>query len=168
MTRTHLVTGIAVAAALVVVAIFFVFSNPFTSSTGLDMQNTATTTPGDASQLVVQDEQVGTGAVAQIGDTLSVDYTGRLQDGTVFDTSTGKAPFQFVLGHGDVIPGWDQGLQGMKVGGKRLLIVPPGLAYGPNDYGPIPGNSTLVFEVTLRKVTPAGSAAAAPEGPGAN
>ena len=117
--------------------------------------------------LVVQDEQVGTGATASVGDTISVNYTGRLQDGTVFDTSIGRAPFQFTLGAGDVIPGWDQGLQGMKVGGKRLLIIPPALAYGAQGVGPIPGNATLIFEVELLKVTPAGSAAPAPEGPSA-
>ena len=106
--------------------------------------------------LVVQDELVGTGAEARYGDTVSVNYTGRLEDGTVFDTSVGKAPFPpFVLGTGYVIPGWDQGLVGMKAGGKRLLIVPPELAYGAQANGPIPANSTLIFEVELVKVTPA-------------
>ncbi len=110
--------------------------------------------PGTAAptQLVAQDEVVGTGDTAMAGDTITVDYTGRLQDGTVFDTSIGKAPFTFQLGAGQVIAGWDQGVQGMKVGGKRILIIPPTLAYGANDYGPIPGNSTLVFEVTLKSV----------------
>lgn len=107
-------------------------------------------------QLVVQDEKVGTGAAAAAGDTVSVNYTGRFQNGSVFDTSIGREPFVFVLGTGQVISGWDQGLQGMKVGGKRLLIIPPSLAYGANDYGPIPGNSTLIFEVELLSVTSAG------------
>jgi len=109
-------------------------------------------------QLIAQDEQVGTGAVARAGDTVSVHYTGRLQNGTVFDSSIGRDPIQFVLGTGQVIPGWDQGLQGMKVGGKRLLVIPPQLAYGAADYGPIPGNSTLIFEVQLVGVVSAGSA----------
>ena len=89
-----------------------------------------------------------------MGDLVTVNYTGKFTDGTVFDTSVGKDPYPFVLGAGAVIPGWDQGLQGMKVGGKRLLIVPPGLAYGAQGYGPIPPNATLVFEVTLVSVSP--------------
>ncbi|MBY0472882.1 FKBP-type peptidyl-prolyl cis-trans isomerase [Patescibacteria group bacterium] len=100
-------------------------------------------------QLVVQDEIVGTGDTAEAGDLVSVHYTGKLQDGTVFDSSVGRDPIRFTLGTGRVIAGWDQGLQGMKVGGKRLLIIPPMLAYGMQDYGPIPGGSTLIFEVTL-------------------
>lgn len=113
----------------------------------------------------MQDEVVGTGAAAQAGDMVSVNYTGKLSDGTVFDTSVGKAPFQFTLGAGQVIPGWDQGLVGMQVGGKRLLIIPPELGYGSVDYGPIPANSTLTFEVELLKITPASNVAPFPEGP---
>ena len=85
----------------------------------------------------------------KIGDLLSVHYTGKLSDGTVFDTSLGRGPFQFILGAGQVIPGWDQGLQGMRIGGKRLLIIPPDLAYGREGYGPIPPNTTPTFEVEL-------------------
>lgn len=106
----------------------------------------------DGQSLVVQDEVVGTGAEATAGQVITVNYTGKLQNGTVFDSSIGREPFTFTLGIGQVIKGWDQGVQGMKVGGKRLLIIPAPLAYGPNDYGPIPGNSTLIFEVELLKV----------------
>ncbi len=102
--------------------------------------------------MVAQDEVVGTGAEATVGSTVTVNYTGKFENGTVFDTSVGKTPFSFQLGAGQVIAGWDQGLQGMKVGGKRLLIVPAALGYGANDYGPIPGNSTLIFEVELLNV----------------
>ena len=148
MTPKQLQVCVAVAVALVVIALFFIYGNPlgFMSSTTIS-DGTTQTAPGNG--LVVQDEQVGTGAVAAQGDTVSVDYTGKLQDGTVFDSSIGKTPIQFVLGAGTVIPGWEMGLQGMKVGGKRLLIIPPELAYGSNQVGPIPPNSTLVFEVTL-------------------
>lgn len=143
-------TGIVVAAAFAVLALFFVFSNPF--ATGL---STASTAGVGTSQLISQDEAQGTGSGAQLGDTLTVNYTGKLEDGTVFDTSVGKRPIQFVLGAGQVIPGWDQGLLGMKAGGKRLLVIPPDLAYGADGYGPIPGNATLIFEVDLLAITPA-------------
>jgi FKBP-type peptidyl-prolyl cis-trans isomerase len=75
-------------------------------------------------------------------------YVGSFADGKVFDSNPAPKPvFSFRLGSGQVIPGWDEGLVGMKVGGKRQLVIPPQLAYGPNDYGPIPGNSVLVFTV---------------------
>ena len=77
-----------------------------------------------------------------------------MKKGRVFDTWVGKEPIQFPLGFGYVIAGWEQGVLGMKVGGKRLLIVPPHLGYGTADYGPIPANSTLIFEVELMSVDP--------------
>lgn len=120
-------------------------------------------------QLVVQDEVVGTGQEVQPGDTLTVNYTGKLQDGTVFDTSVGGQPISFVLGAGQVIPGWDQGLMGMKVGGKRLLIIPPSLAYGSQGVGPIPPNATLTFEVEVLSATrPSTTTPPIPEGPAAD
>lgn len=152
MSSHKLQVGIAVAVAIMVVAYFFIFGNPLNIQqiipSSMDQTNGAT-------QLIVQDEAVGSGAVAKAGDTISVNYTGKLQDGTVFDTSVGRAPFAFTLGTGAVIPGWDQGLQGMKVGGKRVLIVPASLGYGAQGYGPIPGGATLVFEVELLSVNPA-------------
>ncbi len=98
----------------------------------------------------IEDTQPGTGAAAKDGDQITVNYTGKLQDGTVFDSSVGKTPFQFTLGAGQVIPGWDQGLLGMKVGGKRTLTIPPSLAYGEQGAGGvIPPNATLIFDVEL-------------------
>ncbi|MCX6786473.1 MAG: FKBP-type peptidyl-prolyl cis-trans isomerase [Candidatus Kaiserbacteria bacterium] len=163
-------TGIAVALALAVVIFFFVFNGMslFSISTQPSQEvtiETATTTNSNApttmptenvTQLQVTDEVVGTGAVAAVGNSVTVNYVGSFTNGTVFDASS-KHPetangFTFTLGAGNVIKGWDDGVVGMKVGGKRKLVVPPSLGYGPNDYGSIPGNSTLIFEVELLKV----------------
>lgn len=108
-------------------------------------------------KLEVVDEKVGTGTEAVGGKKVTVNYTGTLADGTTFDSNTDPKfnhlePFSFTLGAGDVIAGWDQGVAGMKVGGKRKLTIPPSLGYGSNDLGVIPPNSTLIFEVELLKV----------------
>jgi len=99
--------------------------------------------------LQYEDVVVGTGAEATSGKTISVNYTGKFMDGKIFDTSIGRAPFEFNLGAGQVIKGWDLGVAGMKVGGKRNLVIAPEMGYGARDVGPIPANSTLVFEVEL-------------------
>jgi FKBP-type peptidyl-prolyl cis-trans isomerase FkpA len=109
------------------------------------------TAPFSATDLVV-----GTGAEATVGSTLSVHYAGWIYDplrpeskGSQFDSSAGRGPFSFVLGTGNVIQGWHQGIPGMRVGGQRRLILPPNLAYGSSGNGPIPPNATLVFDVEL-------------------
>ena len=106
------------------------------------------------------DEKVGTGDVATAGTTVQVHYTGWLyvdgKKGKKFDSSVDRGqPFQFKLGGKQVIAGWDEGVEGMKIGGKRELIIPPDLGYGGRDVGSglIPANSTLDFEVELLKVT---------------
>lgn len=102
------------------------------------------------SELLIEEIQVGTGAVAGPGNKVSVHYTGWLTNGTKFDSSLDRRqPFEFIVGFGQVIKGWDQGVAGMKVGGKRKLTIPPHLGYGAGGIGPIPGNATLVFEVEL-------------------
>jgi FKBP-type peptidyl-prolyl cis-trans isomerase len=154
MSKQKVQLGIAVVVAVVVVG-FFIGGSFFSSSTIMPQQST-----GSGSGLVVQDQTVGQGATAQPGDTLTVNYTGKLDNGTVFDTSIGRGPISFVLGAGKVIPGWDQGLVGMQVGGTRTLIIPPELAYGAQGIGPIPPNATLTFEVTLLSVAPATSTSA--------
>lgn len=110
------------------------------------------------SGLRYSDQNVGTGDVAVKGNTVQVHYTGWLyvdgKRGAKFDSSVGKEAFEFKLGAGRVIPGWDEGVEGMKVGGKRELVIPPNLAYGPREVGGvIPANSTLEFEVELLKVS---------------
>jgi peptidylprolyl isomerase len=107
-------------------------------------------------QLEGKDLTVGTGATAEAGDSVTVNYVGMLTNGTVFDASAshGTTGFTFNLGAGQVIKGWDEGVVGMKVGGKRELVIPASLGYGAQAVGSIPANSVLVFEVELLNVTP--------------
>jgi FKBP-type peptidyl-prolyl cis-trans isomerase FkpA len=107
-------------------------------------------------ELTIKDDVVGTGTVAQAGDTVSVLYTGTLDNGTVFDASSlhGNQPFSFTLGAGQVIQGWDLGVVGMKVGGTRELTIPANLAYGSSSpSSAIPSNSTLHFKIQLLSVS---------------
>jgi FKBP-type peptidyl-prolyl cis-trans isomerase len=154
MSKKNLYTGIAVTVTLLVVGVFFILGVPFSTSS-INNQAAVGQATASSAQVAAQDEVMGAGTAAKSGDTVTVNYTGKLQDGTVFDTSEGKAPISFTLGQGQVIPGFEQGIVGMQVGGKRVITIPPSLAYGPNDYGPIPGNSTLTFEVELVSIAPA-------------
>jgi FKBP-type peptidyl-prolyl cis-trans isomerase FkpA len=109
--------------------------------------STTTTSSG----LIIEDVVVGNGAAAATGQKVKVHYTGWLTNGTKFDSSKDRNdPFVFPLGAGSVIKGWDEGVQGMKIGGKRKLTIPPALGYGTRGAGGvIPPNATLVFEVEL-------------------
>lgn len=120
----------------------------FAATLGVDLDSMTRT----ASGLYYADKTVGTGAVAQSGKMVSVYYKGSLPDGRVFDSLSSGAPLSFRLGTGAVIPGFDEGITGMKVGGKRLMVIPPSLGYGNRAAGSIPPNSILVFEVTLVSV----------------
>ena len=115
----------------------------------------------DSSPISLQkiDTTVGTGATATAGKRVTVNYTGWLylpdapdHHGEKFDSSIGRKPFTFRLGSGMVIPGWDQGVDGMKVGGKRTLVIPAALGYGAQGAGPIPPNANLIFDVELLDV----------------
>ena len=151
MPKKTLYTGVAVTVTLLVVGFFFILGVPFDSSA---LNSAGQGAAAVSSQLAVQDVVAGTGPGALAGDIVVVNYTGRLAEGTIFDSSVGKTPYSFTLGAGQVIPGWEQGIAGMQVGGKRLLLIPPNLAYGSQDYGPIPGNSTLMFEIDVISITP--------------
>ena len=108
------------------------------------------TTP---SGLRITDLVIGDGPEATAGETVSVNYRGTLENGKEFDSSYGRGPFSFPLGAGRVIKGWDEGVAGMQVGGKRKLVIPPDLAYGERGAGGvIPPNATLIFEVELLKI----------------
>lgn len=118
----------------------------FASSLGVDLAASTKTTHG----AYYRDLVVGTGPVVTTGQTISVRYTGWLWTGTVFDSNLSNPdPLSFPLGQGAVIPGMDETLEGVRVGSQRQLIIPPSLAYGPYDFGPIPGNSILVFNVEV-------------------
>ncbi len=103
-----------------------------------------------SSGLRIIDTLAGTGAEAKLGDTITAQYTGYLEDGTVFDgPAVHGGPVQFQLAVGSLIKGWTDGVPGMKVGGKRRLIIPPDLAYGASGRGQIPPNATLTFDIEL-------------------
>ena len=150
-------TGIAVALAVVIAIWFLFFGSSFLSVFSSDTAQETVAETGlpttNEQQFMITDTEVGTGAEAVAGATVSVAYVGRLENGQVFDASENHGgPYTFVLGQGAVIQGWDQGLLGMKVGGKRTLVIPPELGYGAQAVGPIPANSTLIFDVELTDV----------------
>jgi len=118
-----------------------------------------TSGPTDFAPYQQIDLKIGSGTAAESGKSVTVNYTGWLYDpakteqkGLVFDTSSGRGAFTFVVGAGSVIQGWDKGVLGMKVGGFRRLVVPPSMAYGQTRYSVIPPNATLVFEIELLDV----------------
>lgn len=164
MKKNEAITlGVGVAAILIFLFIGGVFtmgnSNSNTHSTVMDNKSTPIpeVTGTDITKdpkVKITEVQVGTGTVATTNSHVYVHYTGRLEDGTVFDSSLNRGvPFDFILGQGKVIKGWDLGLQGMKVGGKRRLVIDPDYGYGSAGYPPvIPGNAKLIFDVALVNV----------------
>jgi FKBP-type peptidyl-prolyl cis-trans isomerase len=121
----------------------------FAAELNVDLDRMTRTSSG----LYYEDVSVGAGTQATVGAEVDVLYSGWLPNGSLFDSRTASSnPFSFILGIGQVIAGWDEGVSGMRVGGIRLLVVPPQLGYGPSANGPIPGNSVLVFRVQLLAV----------------
>jgi FKBP-type peptidyl-prolyl cis-trans isomerase len=140
---------IAIVVAVFVVGFFFIFGQSVMS---VMSKSGGSLTPSQP-QIMSQDQTIGTGAEAKTGKSVTIHYSGMFVDGKVFDSSIPRnEPLQFTLGSGQVIKGLDQGIVGMRVGGKRIISIPPELGYGTSDYGPIPGNSTLIFEIELLKV----------------
>ena len=137
------------------VAVAATASTKKTTPTASKAAATTAKTAKEVTKLEIKDVKVGTGALAESGKTVSVNYRGRLTNGTEFDSSYSRGvPFEFPLGAGRVIKGWDEGVKGMKVGGKRTLTIPGDMAYGPQGAagGKIPPNATLIFDVELLNV----------------
>jgi peptidylprolyl isomerase len=162
MTINSKSTNIAILLVVVAIAIIVVFQffgvsgfmpAPAPSETNAILQELQDT--GTVADLRIQEITAGTGDPVRVGDFVAVHYTGVLPDGTVFDSSREReTPFSFTLGTGSVIQGWERGILGMKVGERRLLVIPPSLAYGASGNGPIPPNSTLIFDVELVSIAP--------------
>jgi FKBP-type peptidyl-prolyl cis-trans isomerase len=111
------------------------------------------TSPSGGGSLVSEDLVVGTGATAAVGDRVTVHYVGTFTNGTKFDSSYDRnQPFSFRIGAGQVIPGFEQGVVGMRVGGRRRITIPPSLGYGSQAVGSIPANSTLIFDIDLLSI----------------
>jgi FKBP-type peptidyl-prolyl cis-trans isomerase len=128
---------------------YLLISHAPSNTTMNDSQNTANQTSQNG-KLKIEDLKVGHGQEVKSGDTVVINYKGTLTDGTKFDSSYDHGqPFETQIGVGRVIKGWDEGVPGMKVGGKRRLTIPPSMGYGSQAVGNIPPNSTLIFDVEL-------------------
>lgn len=155
MTRLAITAVAIIAVALIAVFVFGRQGPGGSQAAGAlcdsDPRAIAQATDASVTELKVEDDRAGTGLVAKAGDTVNVHYVGRLLNGKQFDSSCDRGqPFTFPLGGGQVIQGWDRGIAGMKVGGRRRLIIPSSLGYGAQGAGAdIPPNAALVFDVEL-------------------
>ena len=135
---------------MLVVFAYFIFGLNGASTSQPSAQPTPQSQPASSGKLQIVDEKIGSGAAVKKGDTVEINYVGTLANGTKFDASADHGgPFTTQIGVGQVIKGWDEGIIGMKVGGKRKLVIPPLLGYGDQSVGSIPPNSTLIFQVEL-------------------
>lgn len=146
--------AVIIAGAVVIVSALFIFKViPFSLPAKQAVPVTETTGTKSSEELKIEESEVGTGEEVKKGDTILIHYTGTLSDGTKFDSSYDRGePFETQIGVGAVIQGWDEGVVGMKTGGKRKLIIPPSLGYGDRQMGSIPANSTLIFDVELIEI----------------
>jgi FKBP-type peptidyl-prolyl cis-trans isomerase len=146
--------AVIIAGAVVIVSALFIFNViPFSLPAKQVVPVTETTGTKSSEELKIEESEVGTGEEVKKGDTILIHYTGTLSDGTKFDSSYDRGePFETQIGVGAVIQGWDEGVVGMKTGGKRKLIIPPSLGYGDRQMGSIPANSTLIFDVELIEI----------------
>jgi peptidylprolyl isomerase len=150
MSRQFIISLVIGILVLVVFAYFIFGLNGSSSTPQSSAQPTPQTVTSSTDKLQIQDEKIGTGAAVKKGDTVQINYVGTLANGTKFDASADHGgPFTTQIGVGQVIKGWDEGIIGMKVGGKRKLTIPPSLGYGDQATGSIPANSTLIFQVQL-------------------
>ena len=155
MNRNEMI-AVTVGVILVAVILLIGIVNTFLKSApeDNDIPNTTVGQIENVGRLIIEDIVVGSGEEAVSGKVVTAHYTGTLTNGTKFDSSLDRGqPFRFILGAGQVIKGWERGILGMKVGGKRKLTIPPELGYGERGIGAIPPNSTLIFEIELLGVS---------------
>lgn len=156
MENKHIIGAGAIGLLVLLITLFIFQSNNAKDQTSsdlinLDFNKKQTASIQEITDLKIQDLKVGTGsAEVEIGDSISVHYAGFLIDGRKFDSSYDRGqPFEVEIGNGKVIRGFDQGVLKMRIGGKRRIFIPPDLGYGPQQQGPIPPNSSLIFEVEI-------------------
>jgi len=156
MSKNKIITASLI--VIFVLAFYFLTKKPSSMenkvSNSTQTSKTMTTLPpSKVTELKIEDIKVGTGSAVKSGDIVSMNYLGTLEDGSKFDSSYDRnQPFETQIGVGQVIEGWDKGVVGMQVGGKRKLTIPYQMAYGENGYGPIPAKATLIFEVELMAI----------------
>ena len=146
----NFITSAIIGILVLFVFAYFIFGLNGTSGTTAAISPTPQLQASNADKLQVIDEKIGSGSAVKKGDTVEINYVGTLANGTKFDASADHGgPFTTQIGVGQVIKGWDEGIIGMKIGGKRKLVIPPSLGYGGQAVGSIPANSTLIFQVQL-------------------
>ena len=141
--------SVVIGILVLVIFSYFIFGLNGSAPTPTTPQVAPSPSADTGGKLQITDEKIGTGAAVKKGDTVEINYVGTLTNGTKFDATPAGKPFETQIGVGQVIKGWDEGVIGMKVGGKRKLVIPPSLGYGSQANGAIPANSTLIFQLEL-------------------